>query len=87
MLFEAAEKNIKQMGIDPSSVTYDMVMNRISELEAEKAWLDKEYSAKYKELREMKKQMDVMKQYMEKQGLRTKEAARSGKKNKDDRAI
>jgi hypothetical protein len=28
-----------------------------------------------------------MKQYMEKQGLRTKEVARSGKKNKDDRAI
>ncbi len=80
MLFEAAEKNIKQMGIDPSSVTYDMVMNRISELEAEKAGLDKEYSAKYKELREMEKQMDVMKQYMEKQGIRTKEAARSGKK-------
>ena len=80
MLFEAAEKNIKQMGIDPSSVTYDMVMNRISELEAEKAEFDKEYSAKYKELREMEKQMDVMKQYMEKQGIRTKEAARSGKK-------
>ena len=33
-----------------------------------------------KELREMEKQMDVMKQYMEKQGIRTKEAARSGKK-------
>ena len=80
MLFEAAEKNIKQMGIDPSSVTYDMVMRRISELEAEKAGLDKEYSAKYKELREMEKQMSVMKQYMEKQGIRTKEAARSGKK-------
>ena len=87
MLFEAAEKNIKHMGINPSSVTYDMVMKRISELEAEKAGLDKEYSAKYKELREMEKQMSVMKQYMEKQGLRTKEAARSGKKNKDDRAI
>ena len=57
-----------------------MVMNRISELEAEKAEFDKEYSAKYKELREMEKQMDVMKQYMEKQGIRTKEAARSGKK-------
>ena len=28
----------------------------------------------------MEKQMDVMKQYMEKQGIRTKEAARSGKK-------
>ena len=57
-----------------------MVMNRISELEAQKAWLDKEYSAKYKELREMAKQMAVMKQYTEKQGIRTKEAARSGKK-------
>ena len=64
-----------------------MVMKRISELEAEKAGLDKEYSAKYKELRAMEKQMDVKKQYMEKQGLRTKEVARSGKKNKDDRAI
>ena len=49
-------------------------------MEAEKAGLDKEYSAKYKELRAMEKQMDVMKQYTEKQGIRTKEATRSGKK-------
>ncbi len=49
-------------------------------MEAEKAGLDKEYSAKYKELREMAKQMAVMKQYTEKQGIRTKEATRSGKK-------
>ena len=41
----------------------------------------------YDVLRIMEKQMSVMKQYMEKQGLRTKEAARSDKKNKDDRAI
>lgn len=51
-------------------------------MEAEKAGLDKEYSAKYKELREMAKQMAAMKQYTEKQGIRTKEATRSGK-NKD----
>lgn len=80
MLFEAAERNIRQMGIDPESVTYSMVMDRIAELEAEKGALDQEYGHKAREYREMEKQMDVMKQYMEKQGIRTKEAARSGKK-------
>ncbi|MBQ9606585.1 MAG: hypothetical protein IJV16_05350 [Lachnospiraceae bacterium] len=80
MLFEAAEKSIRQMGIDPDSVTTSMVMDRIAELEGEKAGLDKEYGKKLKDYKKMEKQMAVMKQYMEKQGIVTKEAARSGKK-------
>ena len=80
MLFEAAEKSIRQMGIDPDSVTYSMVTDRIAELKAEKAGLDKEYGQRLKEYKEMEKQMSVMKQYMEKQGTVTKETVRSGKK-------
>ena len=69
-----------------------MVMKRISELEAEKAGLDKEYSAKYKELREIEKHMSVMKQYMEKQGYKDKrgykiweEEGRTGEVNSIDK--
>ena len=80
MLFEAAERNIRQMGIDPKSVTYSMVMDRISELESEKGALDQEYAAKAKEYKEMENEMGVMKEYMEKQGIRTKEASKSGRK-------
>ena len=68
------------MGIDPESVTYSMVMDRIAELEAEKGALDQEYAKKAKEYKEMEKQMGVMKEYMEKQGIRTKEASKSGRK-------
>ena len=71
---------IREMGIDPESVTYSMVMDIIEELETEKAGLDKEYGQKLKEYKEMEKQMSVMKQYIEKQGIVTKEAARSGRK-------
>ena len=80
MLFEAAERNIRQLGIDPKSVTYSMVMDRISELESEKGGLDQEYAKKAKDFKEMEKQMGVMKEYMEKQGIRTKEASKSGRK-------
>ena len=80
MLFEAARKSIREMGIDPDSVTYSMVTDRIAELGAEKAGLDKEYGQKLKEYKEMEKQMSVMKQYMEKQGIVTKETTRSGRK-------
>ena len=80
MLFEAARKSIREMGIDPDSVTYSMVMDRIEELEGEKAGLDKEYGQKLKEYKEMEKQMAAMKQYMEKQGIQTKEAIKSSRK-------
>ena len=80
MLFEAAERNIRQIGIDPESVTYSMVLDRIAELEAEKGALDQEYGQKTKEYKKMEKQMGVMKEYMEKQGIRTKEASKSGRK-------
>lgn len=80
MLFDAAKKSIREMGIDPDSVTYSMVTDRIEELEGEKTGLDKEYGQKLKEYKEMEKQMSVMKQYIEKQGILTKEAVRSGRK-------
>ena len=80
MLFEAAERNIRQMGIDPESVTYSMVMDRITELESEKGGLDQEYAKKAKDFKEMEKQMGVMKEYMEKQGIKTRKDARSDKK-------
>lgn len=83
MLFEAAERNIRQLGIDPKSVTYSMVLDRISELESEKGALDQEYAAKAKEYKEMENEMGVMKEYMEKQGIRTREAARSDRKKSE----
>ena len=36
-----------------------------------------------KEYKEMEKQMEVMKEYMEKQGIRTREAARSDRKKSE----
>ncbi len=80
MLFEAARKSIREMGIDPDSVTYSMVTDRIAELEGEKSGLDKEYWQKLKKYKEMEKQMSVMKQYIEKQGIQTRETAKSEKK-------
>jgi len=68
------------LDIDPDSVTVSMVMDRISELEGEKTDLDREYGQKLKEYKEMEKQMTVMKQYMEKQGIQTRESAKSEKK-------
>ena len=80
MLFKAAERNIRQLGIDPKSVTYSMVLDRISEPESEKGALDREYAAKAKEYKEMENEMGVMKEYMEKQGIRTRETVRSDRK-------
>ena len=62
---------------------YSMVIDRIAELEAEKGALDQEYAAKAKEYKEMEKQMGVMKEYMEKQGIRTREVARSDRKKSE----
>ena len=59
---------------------HSMVMDRISELEAEKGALDQEYTTKAKEYKEMEKQMGVMKEYMEKQGIRTRETDRTERK-------
>ena len=75
MLFEAAERNIRQLGIDPKSVTYSMVLDRI-----EKGALGQEYATMAKEYKEMEKQMGVMKEYMEKQEIRTMETTRSDRK-------
>ena len=72
--------DIRQMGIDPESVTYSMVMDRITELESEKGGLDQEYAKKAKDFKEMEKQMGVMKEYMDKQGIKTRKVARSEKK-------
>ena len=55
MLFEAAERNIRQMGIDPESVTSSMVMDRIAELESEKGTLGQEYATMAKEYKEKEK--------------------------------
>ena len=54
--------------------------HRISELESEKGAVDQEYAAKAKEYKEMENEMSVMKEYMEKQGIRTRETVRSGRK-------
>ena len=62
-----------------------MVLDRISEPEAEKAGLDKEYAQKLKEYKEMEKQLSVMMQYMENKGIRSRETARFGKKAEQDR--
>ena len=80
MLFEAAERNIRQLGIDPKSVTYSMVLDRISELESEKGTLGQEYATMAKEYKEMEKHLGVMKEYMEKQEIRTMETTRPDRK-------
>ena len=81
MLFEAAERSIKKMGIDPESVTYDMVLNRISELKAEIADHESKYTTTAKKLKEMEKQLGLMQKYT---GRSAASKQRAIRKHRDD---
>ena len=80
-MFDAAERSIKKMGVDPESVTYDMVMNRLSELKADIAGHESEYASKAKELKEMEKQSALIKDYT-RQSVPTRQ--RTVRKHRDD---
>ena len=69
------------MGIDPESVTYDMVLNRISELKAEIADHESKYTTTAKKLKEMEKQLGLMQKYT---GRSAASKQRAIRKHRDD---
>ena len=64
MIFDAAEREIRSMGLDPVKVTYEQVLGEIEKLSAMKNESQVEYRSASKELRDMEKQLKMMREYI-----------------------
>ena len=70
MIYEAAEREIRSKGLDPSRVAYIQIMDGIKKLNENKEEAQVEYKAVSKDLSDMEHQMDMMRTYMNKQESR-----------------
>ena len=64
LLFNAADRYIRSVGLDSSKVTYEQVVEGINKLNAKKEGLKDKQRERSKELRESERQMDVIKEYL-----------------------
>ena len=64
MIYDAAERQIRAMGLNPAKVTYEKVMGEIKRLSEQKKEAQAEYRDVSKELRDMEKQMGMMREYI-----------------------
>ena len=83
MIFEAGEREIRAKGLDPGKISYEQVMDGIEVLNQKRKEAMSKYRDVSKELRDMEQQMEMMKNYMEKPGIRTKET-KNAKKNRNE---
>ncbi len=66
MIHDAAERHIKEKGLDPDKITYKQVMDGIQKMQEKSASLKEQYRTAHEELRDMTKQRDLIKEYLEK---------------------
>lgn len=67
MIFDAAERHIREKGLDPEQITYTQVMDGIRRMQEKSDGLKEKYRALREELRDMEKQRDMIKEYLEKE--------------------
>ena len=80
MIHDAAERHIKEKGLDPDKITYKQVMDGIQKMQEKSASLKEQYRTYHEELRDMTKQRDLIKEYLEKD--KQKERLTTSKKPK-----
>ena len=64
MIFDAAEREIRSMGIDPVKVTYERVLAEIEQVSGKKKEAQAKYRSVSKDLRNMEKQLKMMQEYI-----------------------
>ena len=77
MIFDAAEREIRSMGLDPVKVTYEQVLGKIEKLAAQKKEVQAEYRAVSKEIKSMEKQLELMRDYISKNDIGNNRGIRS----------
>ena len=65
MIFDAAEREIRSMGLDPVKVTYEQLLGEIERLKDQRKAVQAEYRGVSKDLRDMEKQLEMMRGYIE----------------------
>lgn len=66
MILDAAEREIRSIGLDPDKVSYEQVINGIEKLKEQKKEIQGEYRGLSRELSEKEKQLNMMREYMDK---------------------
>ena len=72
-----AEREIRSMGLDPVKVSYEQVLGEIEKLAARKKEVQAEYRAVSKEVKSMKEQLDLMREYISKNDIHNNRDIRS----------
>lgn len=71
MIFGAAERHIKETGLDPEKVSYKQVIDGIQKQKEKSDSLKEKYRALREEIRDMEKQRDMIKEYLENEQTNT----------------
>lgn len=66
MIFDAAARQIRAKGLDPEKIPYKQVMDGIQRMQEKSDGLKEKYRAVRKEVRDMVKQRDMIKEYLKK---------------------
>lgn len=70
MIYEASERDIRAMGIDPGRITSKQVMESIEKLKAQQEEIRSEYRSLSKELAAKKQQLKMMQEYMDRNDIK-----------------
>ena len=66
MIYDAAVRHIRENGLDPKQVSYKQVMDGILKMQERTESLKEEYRGLHDELRDMTRQKELIKEYLEK---------------------
>ncbi|MBQ9605854.1 MAG: hypothetical protein IJV16_01600 [Lachnospiraceae bacterium] len=80
MIFETAEREIRFKGFDPAKVTYEQIMEGIEKFKRQEIEARTEYMAVSKDLSDMEQQMRMMREYLGREDLSSKERHKSSLK-------
>ena len=71
MIFDAAKSEIKAKGLDPEKITYEQVLEGIEKLTERKKTAQTEYRTLSKDIRDKEQQLQMMNDYMDREGIKT----------------
>ncbi len=71
MIFDAAKSEIMTKGLDPAKITYEQVLEGIDKLTERKKTAQAEYRTLSKDIRDKEQQLQMMNDYMDREGIKT----------------
>jgi len=69
LILDAADRQIRSMGLEPDKVSSEQVINGIERLKEKKREIQRKYRGLSQELSEKEKQLNLMREYIDKNAI------------------